>query len=136
MKWVSTAILPGSNFKPRMSVLGQKASISNVCSRFCFASDSRRSARYPRATPSPRRFPPPWSVEELDACLVVKDHAGQKLAYVYFEDEPGPRSVAKLLTRDGPWRIAANMAKLYTGLIGQCGGNGRARSGSRVERRV
>jgi hypothetical protein len=47
-----------------------------------------------------RRFPPPWSVEELDACFVVRDHAGQKLAYVYFEDKPGRRSAAKLLTRD------------------------------------
>ena len=35
-----------------------------------------------------RRFPPPWSVEELDACFVVRDHSGQQLAYVYFEDEP------------------------------------------------
>jgi len=35
-----------------------------------------------------RRFPPPWSVEELDACFVVKGRDGQKLAYVYFEDEP------------------------------------------------
>jgi hypothetical protein len=37
----------------------------------------------------PRRFPPPWSVEELDACFVVRDHNGQALAYVYYEDEPG-----------------------------------------------
>jgi hypothetical protein len=29
-----------------------------------------------------RRFPPPWSVEEQKACFVVKDSAGQKLAYV------------------------------------------------------
>jgi hypothetical protein len=36
-----------------------------------------------------RRFPPPWSVEELDACFMVRDHNGQKLAYVYFEEEPG-----------------------------------------------
>jgi hypothetical protein len=36
-----------------------------------------------------RRFPPPWSIEELEACLVVKDSAGQKLAYVYFEEQPG-----------------------------------------------
>jgi hypothetical protein len=59
-----------------------------------------------------RRFPPPWSVEELDACFVVRDHNGQALAYVYFEDEPGRRSAAKLMTRDEARRIAANIAKL------------------------
>jgi hypothetical protein len=37
-----------------------------------------------------RRFPPPWSVDELEARFVVRDHNGQQLAYVYFEDEPGP----------------------------------------------
>ena len=62
---------------------------------------------------SARRFPPPWSLEELnDACFVVIDSAGQKLAYVYFEEEPGRRSVAKLLTKDEARRIAANIAKL------------------------
>jgi hypothetical protein len=39
-----------------------------------------------------RRFPSPWTAEELDACFVVRDHNGQQLAYVYFEDEPGPRA--------------------------------------------
>jgi hypothetical protein len=27
------------------------------------------------------------------ACFVVRDHSGQTLAYVYYEDEPGRRSV-------------------------------------------
>jgi hypothetical protein len=31
-----------------------------------------------------RHFPEPWSVEELDACFVVKDLNGQALAYMYF----------------------------------------------------
>ena len=52
-----------------------------------------------------RRFPPPWSVEELDACFVVRDHNGQKLAYVRFEDEPG--------------RIASNIARVPGLLTGR-----------------
>jgi hypothetical protein len=38
-----------------------------------------------------RRFPLPWSVEEADACFIVRDANGQALAYLYFEDEPGRR---------------------------------------------
>jgi hypothetical protein len=37
-----------------------------------------------------RRFPPPWSVEETDACFIVRDKNGQARAYVYFEEEPEP----------------------------------------------
>jgi hypothetical protein len=36
--------------------------------------------------PEQRRFPPPWSVEETNACFIVRDHNGQALACVYFED--------------------------------------------------
>jgi hypothetical protein len=58
------------------------------------------------------RFLPPWIVEQQDACFVVRDHDGQQLAYIYFENEPGRRSAAKLLTKDEARRIAANIAKL------------------------
>jgi endo-1,4-beta-D-glucanase Y len=59
-----------------------------------------------------RHFPPPWTVEENDACFVVSDANGQKLAYVYYESEPGRRAAAKLLTKDEARRIAVNFAKL------------------------
>jgi hypothetical protein len=41
----------------------------------------------------------------------MRDYSGQALAYVYYEDEPGRRSAAKLLTRDEARRIAINIAK-------------------------
>ena len=53
-----------------------------------------------------RRFVPPWSVEQLEACFVVRDANGQALTYVYYESEPGRRSAAKLLSKDEARGIA------------------------------
>jgi len=52
------------------------------------------------------------ATEKSKPKFVVRDHSGQALAYVYFEDEPGRRSAAKLLSKDEARRIAANIAKL------------------------
>jgi hypothetical protein len=57
----------------------------------------------------PRRFPPPWSVEDKDTYFIVRDHNGQDLAYVYAEDK---RTGVRPLTRDEARRIAGNVAKL------------------------
>ena len=47
------------------------------------------------------RSPLPAAVDwDIDAAFFVTDSAGQQLAYVYFEDEPGRRSAAKLLSKD------------------------------------
>jgi len=37
-----------------------------------------------------RRFPPPWTVDEMNVtCFIVRDKNRQALGYFYFEDEPG-----------------------------------------------
>jgi hypothetical protein len=61
-----------------------------------------------------RRFPPPWTVEDTGtgSAFVVQDGSGQKLLYVYYEEEPGRGSAAKMLTKDEARRIAVNVAKL------------------------
>jgi hypothetical protein len=59
-----------------------------------------------------RRFPVPWSTDELIERFVVRDATGRALAHVYFEEEPDRRAAAHLFTRDEARRIAVNIAKL------------------------
>ncbi len=47
-----------------------------------------------------RRFPQPWTLEDHNnACFVVKDGNGLAIAYVYYEEDPGRRTAANLMTR-------------------------------------
>ena len=59
-----------------------------------------------------RRFPPPWDIDDNGACFIIRDANGQALAHLYYENEPGRRAAAHLLTRDEARRIAINMAKM------------------------
>jgi hypothetical protein len=45
-------------------------------------------------------------------CFIIRDANGHALSYVYYENEPGRRTAAGLLTRDEARRIAINIAKL------------------------
>jgi len=84
-----------------------------------FLSPSELDAAYPPALPTipdncakTLRFTA-LAVDEQTACCVLKDCKGQKkLAYVYFEKEPGRRSTAKPLAKDNARRIAVDFAKL------------------------
>ena len=57
-----------------------------------------------------RRFTPPWDIDDNGVCFIVRDAKGQALSYVYYENEPGRRTAASLLTRDEARRITINIA--------------------------
>jgi hypothetical protein len=59
-----------------------------------------------------RRFPPPWTIEELEAGFKIVDGNGQTLAYVYGHVDQRDAAIAKALTLDEARRIASNIAKL------------------------
>jgi hypothetical protein len=62
--------------------------------------------------PAPRRFPPPWSIDEQTESFIVRDATGRPIAYVYFEDEPQRQMSMKRMSRDEAFLIAVNIAKL------------------------
>jgi hypothetical protein len=59
-----------------------------------------------------RRFPPPWFIEDIGGCFVVKASNNRALVFIYYEEGVARRSLTKLLTRDAARRIAAGIAKL------------------------
>ena len=59
-----------------------------------------------------RRFPPPWTAQEIAGGYVVRDANKQALAYVYCREPEHAASIAKVLTKDQARRIASNFAKL------------------------
>jgi hypothetical protein len=49
-----------------------------------------------------RRFPPPWSVEDIGGCFAVKASNGRPLIFIYYglATKNGPRPVGRV----GVWR--------------------------------
>jgi hypothetical protein len=54
-----------------------------------------------------RRFPAPWTVEQIPGGYKVLDANGQSLAYVYGRETKADADIAKVLTLDEARRIAA-----------------------------
>jgi hypothetical protein len=61
---------------------------------------------------TPRRFPPPWSIDEQMENFIVRDASGHPIAYVNFEDNPQRQMSTKRMSRDEAFLIAVNIAKL------------------------
>jgi hypothetical protein len=59
-----------------------------------------------------RRYPPPWKIEEGSESYVVTDATGQKLAYVYFENEPVRQGIMKRISRDDAWQLARAITRI------------------------
>jgi hypothetical protein len=62
--------------------------------------------------PYVRRFPPPWTAEETDACFIVRDATGQALGHFYFEGAAGTPRGGQAAHPDEARRIAATIAEL------------------------
>jgi hypothetical protein len=67
--------------------------------------------KLPETMIEPRRFPPPWTVEEYrDIAYIIRDANRFAVAYVYFASEPN--RTRYLMTKDEARTIAATIAEL------------------------
>jgi hypothetical protein len=60
-----------------------------------------------------RRFPPPWAVEDIGGCFVVKASNDRPLVFIYYGEGVARRSLARLLTRDAARRSADRCRARY-----------------------
>ena len=58
----------------------------------------------------PRRFPAPWTAEQIPGGYVIRNAGGQSLAYVYARETKAQADTATALTMDEPRRVASNIA--------------------------
>jgi hypothetical protein len=63
-------------------------------------------------TEPPRRFPPPWHVDNIPVGNVVCNATGQALAFIYSRHTEVEARQANVLMADEARRIAINIARL------------------------
>ena len=59
-----------------------------------------------------RQYPPPWKVEEREESYIVTDSKGQRLAYVYFEDEPQRQMSMKRIGKGDAYQLAHAITRI------------------------
>ena len=101
--------------------------IDNVLLPFVRREAKRRSADFaalsalrlrpppPDSRHQPRRFPPPWDIEDNRACFIVRDHNGQALSCASHRQTAGACEAALVLT----WLPRANLP--YPGAVCSAG---------------
>jgi hypothetical protein len=57
-------------------------------------------------------FAQPWRIVEHSESFEIQSADEHALAFIYFEDEPGRRSVMKRLTREDARRLAQQIIRL------------------------
>ena len=73
---------------------------------------ARLTARGPGHEQVRSLHPAPWSVEEEDACFIVRARNGQVLRRVYFKYQQGRQSLGTVFTREEARHLAGALAKL------------------------
>lgn len=59
-----------------------------------------------------RRFPRPWTIQEVSEAMVIVDGNQMPVAYVYFAENEGRRSASKRMSRDEALKIAKGIVRL------------------------
>lgn len=62
--------------------------------------------------PSHKRYPSPWRIEEDTESYIVVDDNGQRLAFVYFEDEPVRQSTMKRIGKGDANQLARAISRI------------------------
>ena len=62
--------------------------------------------------PPRRRYPSPWRIEENSESYVVVDDNGQRLAFVYFEDEPVRQMTMKRIGKGDAYQLARAISRI------------------------
>src|SRR5262249_2988165 len=75
IRWVECPCTRNGHVSGRFGLMAAGRPGKNPLARYCWAPFEVSNLRQSAVTE--RRFPPPWSVQEQEACYVVRDHGGQ-----------------------------------------------------------
>jgi hypothetical protein len=81
-----------------------------------FIAIRRSSGRSQGSGMTSRRFPPPWSVEDIGGSFVVRASNDRPVVFIYYRENVGRRSLAKILTRNAARKMRQGSPSCRNGL--------------------